>query len=189
MSGAAGRVRLLVLDVDGVLTDGRIVVDSLGRETKFFHVRDGLAIRLWMTEGHQVALLSGRTCRAVTYRAEDLGIAHVIQGCKRKCEAIESLCADLDMALGETAVVGDDLIDLPMMHLVGYPMAVADACAEARVAARFVTQTAGGHGAVREAIEHLLRSQGRWERIVAGYSRDVKRGTTCHTNAVDDREA
>lgn len=158
----ARAVRLLVLDVDGVMTDGGIIIDDEGRETKVFHVRDGFGIRLWQRLGGEAAIITGRTSRVVAHRAAELRIRHVMQGVAEKSEALAALLARTGGTARETAAIGDDLNDLPLLAAVGYPLAVADAAPEVRRAARFVTSRPGGRGAVREAIEHLLVAQGRW---------------------------
>lgn len=159
-------IRLLVLDVDGVMTDGGIIIDDEGRETKVFHVRDGFGIRLWQRLGGEAAIITGRSSRVVSHRAAELRIQHVMQGVADKAEALAALLARSGRTARETAAIGDDLNDLPLLAAVGYPLAVADAAPEVRRAARFVTSRPGGRGAVREAIEHLLIAQGRWSEAV-----------------------
>jgi YrbI family 3-deoxy-D-manno-octulosonate 8-phosphate phosphatase len=165
------RIRLLVCDVDGVLTDGRIIYDSTGAETKQFHVRDGSGLKYWQRAGHAVALLSGRSCRTTERRAEELGIGIVHQGVKDKWPVMERILDAAGCTADEAAYVGDDLPDLPVMYRVGCPVAVADAVAEVRAAACRVTTLGGGQGAVRETIEWILRAQGRWDTIMARYAR------------------
>ena len=164
---AAENVRLLVLDVDGVMTDGIIQIDDRGVETKRFHARDGLGIKTWIALEYETAIITGRQGMAVRHRAAELGIRHVFQGVDRKVEPFGELLRDLDLVASDAAVIGDDLADLPLLHLAGYPMAVADAAEEVRRAADFVTVRPGGRGAVREAIEHLLKAAGRWEDALA----------------------
>jgi len=165
------RIRLLVCDVDGVLTDGRIIYDSTGAETKQFHVRDGSGLKYWMRAGHTAALLSGRSCAATERRAAELGISLVEQGAKDKWPAMERILQAAGCTADEAAYVGDDLPDLPVMLRVGCPVAVADAVAEVRAAAHRVTALGGGQGAVREVIEWILKAQGRWDAIMARYTR------------------
>ena len=160
-------IQLLVLDVDGVLTDGGLYVDDHGRPSKKFHVRDGLGIKLAQRFGIQVAILTGKTSGVVEHRAKELGIEHVIQGSRDKGGDITTLCERTGIALVDTAMMGDDLPDLPAFAVVGYPMAVGDASAEVKAAAAWVAQARGGRGAVREAAEHLLQSQGKWDAAVA----------------------
>ncbi len=163
----AGGIRLLCLDVDGVLTDGRLVFDNHGNEHKRFNVRDGLGIKLWLDAGHQAAIISSRSSEAVTRRAAELGIVHVHQGCKDKLVALKSVCEATGCTPDQAAAVGDDLPDLPVLHSVALPVAVSDAAAEVREAASLVTETAGGHGAVREVIERILKAQGCWDGLLA----------------------
>ena len=165
----AANVRLLVLDVDGVLTDGSINIDDRGVETKRFHVRDGAGIRMWQTLGNEVAIVTGRTGTAVRHRARELGIELVYQGILDKRAVLLAVCQIVEVEPGETAVLGDDLPDMPMLTACGYPMAVSDACAEVQEVAEFVTVRPGGHGAVREAIEHLIKSRGEWGDALALY--------------------
>ncbi|MHC4219762.1 MAG: KdsC family phosphatase [Planctomycetota bacterium] len=163
---AARNAELLCLDVDGVLTDGGIRLDDNAVETKRFHVRDGTGIKLWMKLGYQVAIITGRTGQVVGHRARELGITHVIQGSRDKAASLQEVLRELSLAPEQVATIGDDLPDLPMMHLSGYPMAVADAVDEVRARAAFVTTLPGGCGAVREAVEHLIRARGRWDEVV-----------------------
>lgn len=148
------------------MTDGGVRLDDLGVETKRFHVRDGAGIRIWLKLGYEIAIITGRSGMAIHHRAAELGIRHVLQGLKHKREAFTGLLNTLDLRASEAAMLGDDLPDLPVMRLAGYPMAVADAAEEVRAAARFITTRPGGHGAVREAIEHLLKSRGEWDRAL-----------------------
>ena len=159
---AIDKIQLLCLDVDGVLTDGAIAIDDHGVETKRFHVRDGTGIRIWTRLGLHIAFITGRSGMAVRHRANELGVLHVLQGVSDKLAAFGSLLNDLELAASQAAMLGDDLPDLPIMEMAGYAMAVADAVPEVREAADFVTIRPGGHGAVREAIEHLLKEKDRW---------------------------
>ncbi len=163
-------IKLLIFDVDGVLTDGAIHVDDHGVESKRFHVRDGFAIKAAMSLGLKVGVLTGRSTRAVTIRMLDLGVKHFIQGAGDKAVGFETLCQQTGVAPEEAAYLGDDLIDLPAMLRCGYPMAVADAVAEVRSEARYVTAVRGGRGAARDAIEHILKAQGRWDEVIERYA-------------------
>lgn len=159
-------VRLLVLDVDGVLTDGRIVVDDDGRESKFFHVHDGSAVWLLRRVGIETAIISGRTARCVVHRARDLQIEEVHQGELDKLSALDRVLARYGLGAHEICYMGDDILDVPVMRRVGYPAAPANARPEAKAAALLVTRAAGGHGAVRELAEHILRGQGRYAQLL-----------------------
>ena len=162
-------IALLVLDVDGVLTDGRIVLDEAGREIKAFHVRDGSGMKYWKRAGGRLALISGRGSPAVQRRAEELDVDAVRLDARDKLPAFESVLAQLGATAEQAAVVGDDLPDLPMMCRAGFAVAVADAVEEVRAAADHVTAAAGGAGCVREIIELILKETGRWQTILARY--------------------
>jgi YrbI family 3-deoxy-D-manno-octulosonate 8-phosphate phosphatase len=164
---AAAQVQLLCLDVDGVLTDGSIHLDDLGVETKRYHVRDGTALRIWIELGFHVAIITGRKGMSVRHRAAELGIKHVFQGSTDKRRDFESLLETLQLDHDEAAMLGDDLPDIAVMRSCGYPMAVADASTEVKQIAAFTTVRPGGHGAVREAIEHLLKARQQWSQAVA----------------------
>ena len=152
----ARKIRLLVLDVDGVLTDGRLHITALGEETKVFHVRDGSGIVALQRAGVAVAIISGRDSGAVTRRAQELRIAHVQQGVSDKGAALDALMHELGVAADELACVGDDTPDLPMLRRAALAIVVADAHPAARAAAHWVTPSGGGHGAVREVCDLLL---------------------------------
>ena len=160
-------IDLLVLDVDGVLTDGGILVDDRGVETKQFHVRDGSAIVAWRKLGKRVAILSGRSAPLVDRRAAELGIAPVVQGATRKGEAFRAILADLGVEARRACFVGDDLADLPPLLHAGLAACPADAAPEVRQVAHLVAAAPGGRGAVREIIEVLLNHQSLWDRVVA----------------------
>lgn len=161
-------IELLVADVDGVLTDGRIVYTDGGTEIKAFHVRDGSGIVFWQKLGKQVAILSGRKSKAVDVRAQELGIRFVRQGATDKLAAFRQLLVQLGLRAEQAAAVGDDLPDLPVLRAAGLAVAVADACPDVRAVAHHVTVANGGQGAVREAIELILKHQGRWDALVTG---------------------
>lgn len=163
------RIRWLILDVDGVLTDGRIIYADDGSELKAFHVRDGSGIKFWREAGNEIAIISGRKSPVVERRAKELGIDRVYQGQRDKREALRDLLSETKIDPQSIAAIGDDLPDLPLLHSCGIGIAVADACSELRESADYVTSLPGGAGAVREAIEWLLKHQGKWEAVVAGY--------------------
>ncbi len=165
------QVRFMVMDVDGVLTDGSIIIDDHGIEAKRFHVRDGFAIRQAQQVGLKVGVLTGRNTRAVNLRMAELGIEYVLQGVSDKAAGLEQLCRQAVVEPAQTAFLGDDLVDLPAMRRCGFPIAVADAVDEVRQVACFVTAARGGRGAVREAIEHVLGAKGLWRQIVDRFSR------------------
>lgn len=155
----ARRIRLLVLDVDGVLTDGRLHITSRGEETKVFHVRDGSGIVAIQRAGVAVAIISGRDSGAVTRRAEELGIRHVRQGVADKRAALDALLQQLQLTEEALACVGDDTPDLPMLERATLAVAVADAHPTARAAAHWITTSPGGRGAVREVCDLLLTAR------------------------------
>lgn len=159
----AESIRLLCLDVDGVLTDRGLWVDAAGRELKRFDVRDGLGIRLWLASGREIAVVSGRPGTAVRHRLSELGVHRLVAGSGDKVAALTPILGELRLDWPQVAMVGDDLPDLPPLRRCGFPIAVADAAAEVLAAAAWTTTHPGGHGAVREAIEHLLRAGGAWE--------------------------
>jgi 3-deoxy-D-manno-octulosonate 8-phosphate phosphatase (KDO 8-P phosphatase) len=161
------RIELLVLDVDGVLTDGRVVYTAAGDEVKSFHVRDGSGLKYWRQSGKKVAILSGRASPAVDRRAAELGITTIVQGVGEKLPAFRRILNDLGLRPDQACAVGDDLPDLPVLRHCGLGVAVADAVPELKAAAAHVTTAGGGHGAVREAVEWLMRGQGTWAAVVA----------------------
>jgi 3-deoxy-D-manno-octulosonate 8-phosphate phosphatase (KDO 8-P phosphatase) len=165
----AGRIKLLLLDVDGVLTDGRIVVDHRGREIKSFDVRDGQGIRLLQRAEIQVGIVSGRSSSAVNHRAKELGIKLVYQGADDKLVAYEKIKRATGLSDLEVAYVGDDLVDLPLLRRVGLAITVNDCWAELKPACNYVTQSGGGKGAVREVTELLLKAQRKWRTISRSY--------------------
>lgn len=160
------QIQLLILDVDGVLTNGQIVYTSTGEELKYFHVRDGTAIKAWQQTGRKLAIISGRSSPAVTIRAKELGIQLIYQGVADKSVALSSILAKESLEPTQVAAMGDDLADICLFLQVGVGIAVANACAELRQLAYFTTNAHGGDGAVREAIEYLLTPSGEWKRIV-----------------------
>jgi 3-deoxy-D-manno-octulosonate 8-phosphate phosphatase (KDO 8-P phosphatase) len=161
------RIRLLLLDVDGVLTDGRITYTDGGQEIKAFHVRDGLGLKLWQRASGRMAILSGRASPAVVRRAKELGIDPVVQGADEKLPAFRRILKETGMSPDQVCAVGDDLPDLSVLTRCGLAVAVADAAPEVRAAAHYVTKSPGGHGAVRDVVEWLMRGQGTWDRVVA----------------------
>lgn len=166
-------IELLVTDVDGVMTDGRIVLDDRGIETKYFDVRDGLAFALWHKAGKHAAILSGRKTAAVDIRAADLKIAHVLQGHEHKEPSLRKLIEHLGLSLLQVCYVGDDLPDLPPLSAVGLAACPADAAAEVKDAVHLITQAHGGNGTIREIVELILKSQGRWINLIQAFSGSV----------------
>ncbi len=179
-SGAAGRrhpefeararrVRVLLFDVDGVFTDGGVILGSGGFESKRFHIQDGMGITLAHQAGLETGVLTGRVSEAVERRARELKMRHVVQGAGDKAPAFAALLAREGLAAEEVAFMGDDLQDLPVMIRVGLAMAPANGRVEVRDRSHMVTHAIGGSGAVREAIEAILVARGSWDGLVASY--------------------
>ncbi|MEM8781869.1 MAG: HAD hydrolase family protein [Planctomycetota bacterium] len=165
-------VRLLVLDVDGVLTDGGLYYGPGDVELKRFDIKDGFALRAAQRVGLRIGILTARSSQALAKRAAELEIEHVLQGSPDKARDIRRMATAAGFDLSQTAFMGDDLPDLPAMRLAGYPIAVADAATEIRDMASLTTARAGGRGAVREAIEHLLHAQDKWAKAIAPFTGD-----------------
>jgi 3-deoxy-D-manno-octulosonate 8-phosphate phosphatase (KDO 8-P phosphatase) len=163
-------IRLIVLDVDGCLTDGRIVYSAEGDEIKAFDVKDGLAIASWIRLGRQAAIITGRHSKIVERRAAELGIGHYYQGVKDKKERLEKLLDSLEMSPEEVAVIGDDLNDWGMLEAAGRSYAPADAVPMIRETVDRVLAHRGGRGAVREMIEDLLEREGLWQEFLSLWS-------------------
>jgi len=166
----ASRIKLLLMDCDGVLTDGRLELLENGDEQKTFHARDGQGIGLFHRAGLKTGIISGRTSSAVERRAQDLGMSYVKQYAKDKIGALDEILALANVSVHECAFIGDDLADIPVMRRVGLAVAVGDAVVETKQAAHFITEQKGGHGAVREVTELILKAQGRWEELMKQFS-------------------
>lgn len=166
----AGDIRMLILDVDGVMTDGSIIMDNNGEELKAFNVRDGHGIKLLQRIGISIAIITGRDSRVVAARAHDLGIEHVIQGCLNKAEGLERLEAESGIDAKQCAMMGDDVIDLPPMYRCGLSLAPADAHAAVRNHVDWISDQNGGRGAIRQAAEGLILAQDRWNEVMDRYS-------------------
>lgn len=165
----AREVRLLVMDVDGVLTDGRIHLDNRGVEAKSFDITDGLGLAMLRRAGIVLGIVTGRTSDVVALRAKELGVAHLVQGCSDKGGAARDILAAEGADWAALAYVGDDLIDLPVLTRAGLAVAPAGAAPEAKAAAHHVTAAPGGRGAVREVCELILKAQDRWEEALAHF--------------------
>jgi 3-deoxy-D-manno-octulosonate 8-phosphate phosphatase (KDO 8-P phosphatase) len=165
------KIRLLMMDVDGVLTDGRIIQDCHGHELKVFDVKDGHGIVMAHRAQLRTALISGRESETITRRAQELGIELVFQKIWNKLEVYEKILVDTQLAHDEVAYIGDDLVDIPLLRRVGFAVAVADAVDEVKAASHWITQRAGGQGAVREVIERILRAQGQWDTLLERYTK------------------
>jgi 3-deoxy-D-manno-octulosonate 8-phosphate phosphatase (KDO 8-P phosphatase) len=167
----ARKTRLLIMDVDGVLTDGRIILDCHGHELKVFDVKDGHAIVMAHRAKLRTALISGRESDTITRRAQELGIELVFQKIWNKLEVYEKILIDTHLTHDEVGYIGDDLIDIPLLRRVGFAVAVADAVDEVKASCHLITQRPGGQGAVREVIELILRAQGHWDTLLERYTK------------------
>ncbi len=163
------KIEMILSDVDGVMTDGRLIFDNQGIETKQFHVRDGFGVRLWRRAGHKFGIITARSSHIVKLRATELELDVVRQGFEVKLPAAKETIAELGLVPEQVCYIGDDLTDLAVIRLVGLGVAVADAAAEVQEAATLVTRLGGGHGAVRETIETILKAQGRWAELIRKY--------------------
>ncbi len=165
----AGNIKLLLLDVDGVLTDGGIVMDDRGKEIKRFDVRDGQGIKLLMKAGLEVVFITGRFSKAVTIRARDLGVSKVYQRAFNKLDVYRRIKRETGLKDEQIAYIGDDIVDLPVLRKVGLAITVKDSWAGLRRLVDYVSFEAGGHGAVRSIAELILRAQGKWKAATRSY--------------------
>lgn len=165
----AAHIELIVFDVDGVFTDGRIILSDDGHEVRCFDVKDGTGVRLLLSSGIEVAIISARISPIVADRMENLGIQYIFQGCMDKKAVIDALLVELDLDLHHVAYMGDDLIDLPAMKGIGLTLAPADAHEVVRQHVDYVVPECGGRGAVRRACEIILQGHDLWEPIVSGH--------------------
>ena len=163
------KITLLALDVDGVMTDGTLVINTDGSETKFFNSLDGHGIKMWQRAELKVALISGRASPPTERRAEQLKIEYVYQDCHYKLPVLEQLVDQIGLLPENMAFIGDDLTDMPVMRYVGFSVAVANAVDEVKECADYVTTRPGGSGAVREVIEYILKNSGRWQELMKRY--------------------
>lgn len=166
----ASQIKMLVMDVDGVLSDGRIIYDANGVETKNFHVQDGFGIELLHKAGLKTAIITGRASPIVEKRAKELKISHFLQGRPDKLEALNEILQDLDITLAECAFIGDDWVDIKAIQSVGFGVTVANAHSEVIKRVDMVTTRKGGEGAVRELCDIILKATGKYEQALADYS-------------------
>jgi 3-deoxy-D-manno-octulosonate 8-phosphate phosphatase (KDO 8-P phosphatase) len=169
VAARARKIRLLVMDVDGVLTDGRMVLSDRGEELKMFHTHDGIGLALAHRAGLRTALVTGETSPIAKARGEKLGVGTVVLGARRKGDVVDELLAEHGMPADALAYIGDDLLDLPALQRAGLAVTVADAVTDVKKIAHVVTKAAGGHGAVRECVELLLRAQGVWDAVYRAF--------------------
>ena len=160
---------MLVLDVDGVLTDGTLIINADGSESKFFNTLDGHGIRMWQRAGLKIAFLSGRLSEPTKRRAEQLEVDYCLQDCHNKLDWLGKLLEQSGLSAREVAYIGDDLTDLPTIRYVGFGVAVANAVDEVKQYADYVTVRRGGSGAVREVIEYILKNTGKWQQLIKRY--------------------
>jgi len=169
LSAALRRVKMLLCDVDGVLTDGTVWMGN-GVETKRFHIRDGLGLKILMQQGIKVGWVSRRPSTATQQRADDLKIGLLVQMDGGKVQAVESVLKQTGLNWSEICYVGDDIVDAGVLARAGVAAAVADGVAEAKAAADYITKARGGHGAVREMVELILKAQNKWQRVASEYA-------------------
>lgn len=167
LSARLQRIKLLLMDCDGVMTDARIWLTPEGDEQKAFHARDGQGISIWHRAGLKSGIISGRTSTGLKRRAHELKIEYLHDYAKDKTVALEEIVSDAKVSLDECCYIGDDLGDIAVMRKVGFAVAVANAASDTKAAAHYITKLAGGRGAVREVIELILKAQNRWEELVA----------------------
>ena len=160
---------MLILDVDGVLTDGRIIYDSKGRDSKFFDVHDGLGVYLLRRAGIKTILITAKGSKTIKHRARDMRVEEFYSDVFPKTKVLDKILSLHKLEKDELCFIGDDLVDLSIMKAVGFPVAVANACQEIKDAASHITQKKGGRGAVREIAELILKTQGRWDEVVKIY--------------------
>jgi 3-deoxy-D-manno-octulosonate 8-phosphate phosphatase (KDO 8-P phosphatase) len=176
IKGRAAHLKLLLMDCDGVLTDGRITLLEGGDEQKSFHTRDGHGLVLLHRAGLRSGIISGRTSTAVERRVRDLNITYIRQGTWNKVEDFEDVLAEAEVESSEVAFIGDDVTDIPLMLRCGLGIAVADATEDTHAAADYVTRLPGGFGAVREVCEFILKAQGRWDELMKRYIEERETG-------------
>ena len=169
LKNLASEVRLLLLDVDGVLTDGRIIYDSRGRDMKFFDVHDGLGVHLLKKGGIPTILITAKGSKAIRPRARDMGVEEIYENISPKTAVLDRVLSKYKISLKQVSFVGDDLVDLCIMRKVGFPVAVFNAAPEIKQAASYITIKEGGRGAVREVAELILKSQNKWQEVLAKY--------------------
>jgi len=163
------KIELILSDVDGVMTDGGIYIHDDGQQLVKFHIRDGMGVRLWREAGKRFGIVTGRKLEAIRRRAADLWLDIVRLGIDDKLPAIDELAGELGFTREQVAYIGDDLLDLKTIQAVGFGVAVADGVEDVRRAAKYVTSVRGGHGAVREVIEVILKNTGRWDEVLTRY--------------------
>ncbi len=163
-------IRLLLSDVDGILTTGALTFDNNGVESKTFHVRDGMAIKLWQKAGPSFGVITARSSKIVQNRMNELGVDIICQGSKDKIDSANEILERLGLSFENVGYIGDDLTDLALLKRCGFSATVADGVAEVKQAVDYVTKASGGMGAIRELVELILKRQGRWEQTIESYA-------------------
>ena len=163
------KIKMLVVDVDGVLTDGNVIINSDGTESKKFNLLDGHGVKMWHRAGFKIAVISGRASEATAIRAKQLEIEYVMQGCKNKLPAFELLLEETKLSADQIACIGDDLLDIPLVVRAGLGVAVANAVEELKQKADLTTTVPGGSGAVREVVEYILKNTQKWQGLMERY--------------------
>ena len=167
----ARRIKLLLLDVDGVLTDGRIIYDSRGRDMKFFDVHDGMGVHVLGKAGIKTILITAKGSGSIKPRARDMSVAEIMCDISPKSSVLEKIIKKYNVSAEEICFVGDDLVDLGLLKLVGFPIAVNNANPEIKAVANYITNNRGGRGAVREVAELILKAQNKWQEIISHYEK------------------
>lgn len=163
-------IRLILSDVDGVMTDGGITYDNQGIELKTFHVRDGMGVKLWQQSGHQFGVITARSSHIVKLRMDELGVNFIRQGSEKKLDIARQIVEESELSFEQVCYIGDDLTDAPLLKEVGLSVSVADGAADVRSMVHMVTQAGGGKGAIRELVELILKKQNRWSEILQSWS-------------------
>ncbi len=164
------KIKLLILDVDGILTDGRIIYDSRGHQLKFFDVQDGFGIHLLRLAGVESAIITAKRSKVVTRRAKDFKVKYIYQDCINKIKPFEDVSKKLNLQPDEVCFIGDDLIDIPVLKRVGFAASVPNAVDEVKEVAHYVTRREGGRGAVREVCDLIIKAQGKWDRVTSHFT-------------------
>ena len=173
MNNILKNIKLIVLDVDGTLTNGKIYIDNNKVETKAFNVKDGIAIAKWTALGGKAAIITGRNSTITEYRGKELGIQLIRQGIKNKSLALKEILVQENIELSEVCYIGDDINDYGVMQGVGFSGCPSDACIEIREISHFISKEKGGNGAVREILEKIMKANGMWDKTLLSYLNEI----------------